>query len=157
MNSASSQRFWSIFSGNNNCLNVTNNAGWGLVGGQNWLVIWVKQGQGLICKQFDALSPKKYHQRWCNILQGFDDTPGARCRHLAPGTWHHNFQVPGDMKGGQVGYPWKGPLELQYSSLVHSIESFGPSLIQATSPNVSCLLNWVVPRQGPHLWVGEPD
>ena len=41
-------------------------------------------------------------------LPGFGDVPGARCRHLAPGFSGARCSVSGDMKGGQVGYPWKG-------------------------------------------------
>ena len=41
-------------------------------------------------------------------LPGFGDVPGTRGRHIAtefPGT---RCFLPGDMKGGQVEYPWKG-------------------------------------------------
>ena len=41
-------------------------------------------------------------------LPGLGDVPGARCRHLAPGFSGARCSVSGDMKGGQVGYPWKG-------------------------------------------------
>ena len=41
-------------------------------------------------------------------LPGLGDMPGARCRHLAPGFSGARCSVSGDMKGGQVGYPWKG-------------------------------------------------
>ena len=34
-------------------------------------------------------------------MPGFGDVPAA----AGAGTWHLNFQVPGDIKGGQVGYP----------------------------------------------------
>ena len=92
MNSVSSQSFWSFFSGNHNYLNVTNNAGGGWVGGQNWLIIWVKQGQGLNCNC--DIWCTVYHPRSTNSdgvtfchkfdLQGFDETPDAGTWHLAP-------------------------------------------------------------------------
>ena len=41
-------------------------------------------------------------------LPGLGDVPGARYRHLAPGFSGASCSVSGDMKGGQVGYPWKG-------------------------------------------------
>ena len=41
-------------------------------------------------------------------LPGLGDLPGARCRHLAPEFSGARCSVSGDMKGGQVGYPWKG-------------------------------------------------
>ena len=46
-------------------------------------------------------------------LPGLGDVPGARCRHLAPEFPGARCFVPGDMKGGQVGYPWKGILCLK--------------------------------------------
>ena len=41
-------------------------------------------------------------------LPGLGDMPGARGRHIAPEFFGARCSVSGDMKGGQVGYPWKG-------------------------------------------------
>ena len=41
-------------------------------------------------------------------LPGLGDVPAARCRHLAPEFSGARCSVSGDMKCGQVGYPWIG-------------------------------------------------
>ena len=38
-------------------------------------------------------------------LPGFGDVPGARCWHLASEFPGARCPVPGDKKGGQLGYP----------------------------------------------------
>ena len=66
----------------------------------------------------------KFPKMPCSFMLHFDRLTNVRkgvvlkYRHLAPEFPGARYFLPGDMKGGQVGYPWKGPSKCSLGMLI---------------------------------------
>ena len=73
-------------------------------------------------------------------MPGFGDVLNTRFRQRTPEFLGARCSVPGDMKGGQVGFSKCSSEMLISGRKCTPVESYGPNLIRAIPPHVFCLV-----------------